>query len=674
VKGVVSKLFHIKPDLVQYHRALEVAAGGKLFFVVVDDEATGKALLEKGQLRRRVTIVPLNKIADNMVHPNVVRQAKQIMPASSDLHLAYEIVGFDKQVQSAMKYVFGGHLVCDTAETAKKVTFHPNVRVRTVTKDGDVYDPAGTITGGSASKGGNVLMKLQEYAELERQVHSQRCAYDQVRKQLESLQSSSAQFDAADRELKCKEHELSLIEERISSSEHHATEQSLQQMQEQIAQLEAEVQGMPEEKVQLEKTMKQLEKDIKSLDSGREGRLKHLEKQVEELKRTAKQQLDKLEQQREKTEQANVEFEVMRNELLAQEEKNDMTSSGVSNAKLREEIEQLRTQMENQKKASDEATTKLNAMKEELKQLDDTLGSLTKELETTKQQREELELEQKKLAHKVQQLQKDDKEALLIAEKMEKEHPWIEAEKKFFGKAGTDFDFQSHSYKESKARLDELVAKQKSLGKNINKKAMVMFDKAEQEYKDLLQKRDIILKDKKTIEQVIKDLDEKKRETLRRTHVKVTADFNSIFGMLLPHAGAKLEPPQGMDASEGLEIKVSFHGVWKQSLSELSGGQRSLMALSLVLALLRFKPAPMYILDEIDSALDLSHTQNIGQMIRTHFPNSQFIVVSLKEGMFNHANVLFRTRFIDGTSTVTRYAIRESEEGDERAAKRRKAA
>merc|ERR1711988_1566727 len=139
----------------------------------------------------------------------------------------------------------------------------------------------------------------------------------------------------------------------------------------------------------------------------------------------------------------------------------------------------------------------------------------------------------------------------------------------------------------------------------------------------------------------------------------------------------------GMDETEGLEIKVAFNGVWKQSLTELSGGQRSLLALSLVLALLLFKPAPMYILDEIDSALDLSHTQNIGHMIRTHFPHSQFIIVSLKEGMFNHANVLFRTRFVDGTSTVTRYAIRDENDrvavpGEEKekklAGKKRKAA
>ena len=68
---------------------------------------------------------------------------------------------------------------------------------------------------------------------------------------------------------------------------------------------------------------------------------------------------------------------------------------------------------------------------------------------------------------------------------------------------------------------------------------------------------------------------------------------------------------------------MAFGGVWKESLAELSGGQRSLVALSLILSLLLFKPAPIYILDEVDAALDLSHTQNIGTMLRTHFQHSQ---------------------------------------------------
>jgi hypothetical protein len=162
------------------------------------------------------------------------------------------------------------------------------------------------------------------------------------------------------------------------------------------------------------------------------------------------------------------------------------------------------------------------------------------------------------------------------------------------------------------------------------------------------------LNDKAKIESVIEELDVKKIQSLQKTYDQVNKDFGSIFSMLLPGTTAKLEPLLDCPLMDGLEVKVAFNGVWKDSLTELSGGQRSLLALSLILALLLFKPAPMYILDEVDAALDLSHTQNIGLMIKTHFASSQFIVVSLKEGMFNNANVIYRTKFIDGISAVTR--------------------
>merc|ERR1712129_535065 len=162
----------------------------------------------------------------------------------------------------------------------------------------------------------------------------------------------------------------------------------------------------------------------------------------------------------------------------------------------------------------------------------------------------------------------------------------------------------------------------------------------------------------------------KKKDTLETTHAKVNEHFGNIFGKLLPGTTCKLQKVKENEDDEddecnildGLEVKVAFgtdeadggKPIWKQSLSELSGGQRSLLALSLILSLLLFKPAPLYVLDEIDAALDLSHTQNIGILIAKYFAKSQFIVVSLKEGMFTNANVIFRTSFIDGISAVKR--------------------
>ena len=136
--------------------------------------------------------------------------------------------------------------------------------------------------------------------------------------------------------------------------------------------------------------------------------------------------------------------------------------------------------------------------------------------------------------------------------------------------------------------------------------------------------------------------------------------------MLLPGATAGMELVDSFVGKgekrrevKGIQMKIGFNGKWKESLSELSGGQRSLLALSFLLAMLKYRPAPFYILDEIDSAMDLSHTENIGYIISTFFPESQFIVISLKGGLFNAANILFRTNLVDGRSQISRYDIKK---------------
>lgn len=143
------------------------------------------------------------------------------------------------------------------------------------------------------------------------------------------------------------------------------------------------------------------------------------------------------------------------------------------------------------------------------------------------------------------------------------------------------------------------------------------------QYNDLKKKKRIVENDKEKILETIHELDQKKNEALNVAWQKVNKDFGSIFSTLLPGADARLVPPEGCGVLDGLEFRVALGNSWKDNLTELSGGQRSLVALSLILAMLLFKPAPIYILDEVDAALDLSHTQNIGQMLRTHFTHSQ---------------------------------------------------
>jgi len=170
----------------------------------------------------------------------------------------------------------------------------------------------------------------------------------------------------------------------------------------------------------------------------------------------------------------------------------------------------------------------------------------------------------------------------------------------------------------------------------------------------LIAMRDRLLRDKEKILNVIHRIDVKKGESLLNVYHVVAGHMRDIFGILLPGASCDLRMVNPNDIGEGLTFAVRIGGS-ESGLSGLSGGQKSLLALALTLALLLYKPCPLYILDEIDSALDLSHTQNVGRLIKTKFPYSQFLVVSLKEGMFNNAAVLFRTKYVSGVSRVERY-------------------
>lgn len=207
---------------------------------------------------------------------------------------------------------------------------------------------------------------------------------------------------------------------------------------------------------------------------------------------------------------------------------------------------------------------------------------------------------------------------------------------------------------ECKKLVHDLQTRYDQLSKVVDPGKLNNFHKHVQEYKRLQKKLDTIVKDKHKINEIIEELEVKKRLHLQQASDRVNDEFGKIFSSVLPGAQACLRQINPKDITAGLEIRVAFNGLWKDSLDELSGGQRSLVALSLVLAMLLFNPVPLYILDEVDAALDLSHTQNIGKMLKQHFKQSQFIVVSLKDGMFSNANVLFRTKFVDGSSSVTR--------------------
>lgn len=650
VKGVVAKLIKVKQP--QHSTALELIAGGKLYHVVVDEAITGKALLNRGKLKKRVTIIPLDVITARRIPGDKAdRAASMAAQMGATVSPAIELVGFDEEVRSAVEHVFGASFVVDSADAANKIC--DATRMNAVTLEGDVYNPNGTISGGSNDKNfGTVLVKLSELTSASSELETCRSRLSQVAAKVKDMQSMSKKFGKLSDELEIATAELSAVEKHLSQTKYGMLSEKYKGMKEEVDEANVEFNKMEEEKSTKWKLYHDLKEKEAELTREREARLKEIESKV---KKADKSRKDKSKRAREAESQSQtlvLELESIKTEVAAAEEAVIAAEKAKKDAKDKEADMEMK--VGEIKALYDEAKAELDEVEEQVAACNAELKSLSKEKARSTKKAESAELEAKKLSVKVAKFHKEKANAERLISSMLKKYPWIESEKDAFGVDGGDYDFESTDPSGMSAQLKTLKNEQESLAKKINKKVMGMIEKAEGEYTELLRKRKVVENDKKKIQAVIEELDAAKKSELERTWMKVNTDFGSIFSTLLPGTSAKLEPPEGMQAWEGLEVKVAFGDVWKQSLTELSGGQRSLLALSLILSLLLFKPAPMYILDEVDAALDLSHTQNIGNMLKTHFSHSQFIVVSLKEGMFSNANVIFRTKFVDGVSTVTR--------------------
>ena len=232
MKGLVATLISLDKDNFNAATALEITAGGKLYNVVVQDERVGKELLQNGRLKKRVTIIPLNKISASRLTPQVrpcfsasrlralttgrQRLEAALSHAPGKARLALELVGYPSDVARAMSFVFGDTAVCEDAPAAKEVTFKGGMRA--VTLQGDVYDPSGTLSGGAAPSGSGTLLRVQELLGAERAHGEAKAKMDTLKREEEKGKAGREAWKAVSRELEMKEHEEKLLAEQVEGS------------------------------------------------------------------------------------------------------------------------------------------------------------------------------------------------------------------------------------------------------------------------------------------------------------------------------------------------------------------------------------------------------------------------------------------------------------------------
>lgn len=649
VKGVAANLFRVRDQ--KYSRALSSVIGGQWRNVVTDNDETGNLLLKRGNLQTRTTIIPMTKMNARGIDQRKVNLAQQLV-GKENVIPALDLIEYEKEMEPAMKFLFGGAFVCKDLETAKKVTYNPQIRTRSFTLDGDQMDPDGSLSGGAVQQGLPILDEAAKYSQLRGAFEAKHREIIAVRLQIANIEDVAGQYKAVKDKLDNFKLQLNVAHERIKNTD-------FQRRQDELDELKAKVQKLKETIEECKKSKVQNEAKAKNLASKLTDSEGHRERELKEAENEEKKAKLKYEKSKKNWASRQAEYNTLKGEI--EELQKSIAESQKQSEELRQKIENLKAKIVETNNSDEDLKQKIHDLRDQIKAQKESIAARNKEIKNKQTRKEkclkanlDLELEIKKQENQIVSVRADNTDGYNKVRKLENDYPWIAEDKEHFGARNTRYDYSKEDPKEAGRKLHNMQENKEKLSRNINQEAMVLLEKEEEHYKKIMERRSKIENDRKKIFDSIKNMDSKKVEDLKKAWEQVNNNFGSIFTTLLPGTQAKLVPPEGSTFLKGLEVKIGFNGIWKESLTELSGGQRSLVALSLILAMLKYKPAPLYILDEVDAALDLSHTQNIGSMLKQHFKNSQFIIVSLKDGMFNNANVLFRTKFVDGVSGIIR--------------------
>lgn len=571
VKGLVAQLFTLDENHTKAGTALEICAGGRLYNVVVDSEVTSSQLIQNGKLRKRVTIIPLNKVSAFKASAQAIATAQKIAPGKVDLALS--LVGYDKEVSAAMEYVFGSTLVCADAETAKRVTFDPDVRLKSVTLEGDSYDPSGTLSGGSSASSSGVLVTLQKLNALTKELEASQTSLQELKIRIAQEKTKLDQARSINQELDLKNHEIKLAEEQINGNASSSIIQEVENMKSGIIELENDIKEAKVKQTEATADVKRIEKDMKDFDNNKDAKLVELQKSLDKLRSGLQKNSNNVKALQKELQGAQLDLEQVKSELSTA--RDQVGEAEVAIKTQDKGIQDLKKQQAQLQDTHDAAQAQLEDERAKLHLFDDELRALDEATRSKNARIAEEGLEMQKLGHQVEKFHKEQQGAAENVARLEADHDWIHEEKDSFGKNGTPYDFHGQNISECKSTLKNLTERSQGMKKKINPKVMNMIDSVEKKEVALKHMIKTVIRDKRKIEETIVSLDDYKKKALHETWEKVNRDFGQIFSELLPGGSfAQLDPPEGKTINDGLEVKVKLGKVWKQSLTELSGGQR----------------------------------------------------------------------------------------------------
>lgn len=627
----------------EYETAIEISLGSAISNVITLNEEIAKNLIEylKRNSLGRATFLPLNIIKGNTI--NLLSEVKAV---DGFIGLASEIISFDKKYKDIIEYSLGKTIIAKNMEAALKIAKLSKYKVRIVTLDGEIINPGGALTGGSIYKknNSNILSRKREIDELEDNLTKNKSIYKDEVNQINKLRE-----------------EIKIIDEDNLNKSDEIHEKNID-----ITKLESEVKTLENESLKLKNSLEVSKKEIilnKESLVKLNNEIKIKEQSLEKLKNLKTSNKEKEDESKKS---------IIEKKSLLEKIKEDSMQIKISKAKLDEIVYSKQVDIRRKEKEEKERLEKVNHLKKENIEKNEEIKILSKKIDENISNIEiinsrikgledifkldevnRIELKDKLKIKDGENIECFEKNRFLEAELNKREIAFAKLEsdrENYYTKLNEelnlslaeayDIAFEIENIQKVKEDIFKLKNKITALG-TVNLASISEYEEVLEKYNFMHTQEEDLNKSKEELMTVIDEMTSKMKELFKENFIILNNNFNETFKELFKGGNAELILGEGDELSANIEINVQPPGKKLQNINLMSGGEKVLSAIALLFAILKMKPTPFCILDEIEAALDDANVYRYAEFLRKFSENIQFIVITHRKGTMEASDVMY---------------------------------
>ena len=622
VYGTVSELGTVDS---KYSVALDTSAGSRLNGIVVKDDKVAADCIRflREQKLGVASFLPLNKIKGP--------DKSDLPDANGVVSYAIDLVKFDPKFRAVFKYVFGNTLVVQNIDVARRIGIGSR---KMVTLDGDMAEASGAMRGGfSRRKSGSGFQDSQVNDKID--LLDKKVQDSQM--MLQHLEEERGQnLDLIE---KLRHHKANLEGDIIKKEKSlHLESDDLEISQKLKKEFASKLQEVDKDLIQINMLISNKNRELASIKIKKQ----EIKSKIMDIKNPTK--LAELNTYTSTYDSLKSKAFQIEAEISAKSKQIDSTYKDEID-KLTNQISSLNEEESKLKQEIVEYKDKIKLLKVDLKEKESKEKEFYAKFKEIINKRNKFEdkltKEEDKIIKKEDEIRvlehKNTSISLELARLTAERDAFVEEMKQYDGVPLLDSKNKEQMKKEAWS-VDQKLSR---LG-NVNLKALEVYDRVETEFNKLLSKKDILIDERGKVLLMINELDSKKKDIFMKIFDVINSNFQKVFQILSSKGQVELVLEDKNDPfNGGVMIKVRLKGKKFLDVRSLSGGEKALTALAFIFAVQEHNPAPFYIFDEVDAALDKRNSEKLASLIDSYSDRAQYIVVSHNDGLIGRANTLY---------------------------------